>query len=232
MALSAMSAVVILLGAGAGRRLGRAEPKAFLPIGGRPMLAVAAAAATASRVAGGLIVTVPPGWEDAARACLDEIDAGASLVPGGDSRQASVRAALAEVPAGIEAVAVHDAARPFAPPELFTRVLAGVEDGADAAIPVVAVTDTVLRVRGGVVAEVEPRDELALAQTPQAFRTEVLREAHAKAAASGVAFTDDASILEWAGFEVRTVPGDPGNVKITTLADLAEADRRMGGGGA
>ena len=148
------------------------------------MLAVAAATATASRVAGGLIVTVPPGWEDAARACLEEIDAGASLVPGGDS------------------------------------------------IPVVAVTDTVLRVRGGVVAGVEPRDELALAQTPQAFRTEVLREAHAKAAASGVAFTDDASILEWAGFEVRTVPGDPGNVKITTLADLAEADRRMGGGGA
>ena len=196
------------------------------------MLAVAAATATASRVAGGLIVTVPPGWEDAARACLEEIDAGASLVPGGDSRQASIRAALAEVPAGIEAVAVHDAARPFAPPELFTRVLAGVADGADAAIPVVAVTDTVLRVRGGVVAGVEPRDELTLAQTPQAFRTEVLREAHAKAAASGVVFTDDASILEWAGFEVRTVPGDPGNVKITTLADLAEADRRMGGGGA
>jgi 2-C-methyl-D-erythritol 4-phosphate cytidylyltransferase len=232
MALSAMSAVVILLGAGAGRRLGGAQPKAFLPIGGRPMLAVAAATATASPVAGGLIVTVPPGWEDAARACLEEIDAGASLVPGGDSRQASVRAALAEVPAGIEAVAVHDAARPFAPPELFTRVLAGVADGADAAIPVVAATDTVLRVLGGVVAGVEPREELALAQTPQAFRTEVLREAHAKAAASGARFTDDASILEWAGYEVRTVPGDPANVKITTLADLAEADRRMGGEGA
>ena len=78
---------------------------------------------------------------------------------------------------------------------------------------------------------VESREELALGQTPQAFRTAALREAHANAEAVGASFTDDASMLRWAGFDVRALPGDPANVKITTLADLAQADRRMGGGG-
>jgi 2-C-methyl-D-erythritol 4-phosphate cytidylyltransferase/2-C-methyl-D-erythritol 2,4-cyclodiphosphate synthase len=131
----------------------------------------------------------------------------------------------------VEIVAVHDAARPFAPPDLFSRVLEAVEDGAVGAVPVLGVTDTVLRVRGGVVEGAEPRDELALGQTPQAFRTSVLREAHAKAEATGASFSDDASLLRWAGFDVRAIPGDPANVKITTLADLAQADRRMEGSG-
>lgn len=222
-------ATVILLGAGAGLRLGTAQPKALLPIGGRPMLAVAAAAAAASPSVGGLVVTFPPGWEGRARACVEDLRVSARFVEGGDSRQASVRAALAEVPGQIDVVAVHDAARPFASPELFARVIDAVADGADGAVPVLAVTDTVLRVRGELVEGAEPREELALGQTPQAFRTSVLREAHAKAEAAGASFTDDASMLRWAGFEVRAVPGDPANVKITTLADLAQADRRMGG---
>jgi 2-C-methyl-D-erythritol 4-phosphate cytidylyltransferase / 2-C-methyl-D-erythritol 2,4-cyclodiphosphate synthase len=224
-----VGAIVILLGAGAGRRLGAAEPKALLPIGGRPMLGVAAAAAAASPLVGGLVVTFPPGWEGRARACVEDLGVPADLVEGGDSRQASVGAALAKVPGQVEIVAVHDAARPFASPELFARVVQAVADGADGAIPVLAVTDTVLRVRGEIVEGTEPREELALGQTPQAFRTSVLREAHAKADVAGASFTDDASMLRWAGFEVRAIPGDPANVKITTIADLAHADRRMGG---
>jgi 2-C-methyl-D-erythritol 4-phosphate cytidylyltransferase len=223
------AAIVILLGAGAGRRLGGAEPKALLPIGGRPILAVAAAAAAAAPPVGGLVVTYPAGWEARARACVEDLVVDVSFVEGGVTRQDSVRAALAEIPASVEVVAVHDAARPFAPPDLFSRVLEGVE-GADGAVPVLAVADTVLRVRGDVVEGVEARDELALGQTPQAFRTAALREAHAKAEAMGAAFTDDASLLRWAGYEVHSVPGDPDNVKITTLADLAHADRRMGAG--
>jgi 2-C-methyl-D-erythritol 4-phosphate cytidylyltransferase/2-C-methyl-D-erythritol 2,4-cyclodiphosphate synthase len=160
---------------------------------------------------------------------VEDLSVPVLLVVGGGSRQASVRAALAEVPGTVDVVAVHDAARPFAPPDLFVKVLQAVDAGADGAVPVLAVTDTVLRVRREVVEGVEPRDELALGQTPQAFRTSVLREAHAKAEAAGVSFTDDASMLRWAGFDVRAVPGDPDNVKITTLADLAQADRRMGG---
>jgi 2-C-methyl-D-erythritol 4-phosphate cytidylyltransferase / 2-C-methyl-D-erythritol 2,4-cyclodiphosphate synthase len=225
------TAIVILLGAGAGRRLGAGEPKGFLPIGGRPILAVAAASAAASPLVRGLVVTFPPGWEGRARACIEPLGTDARFVEGGESRQASVRAALAEVPGAIEIVAVHDAARPFAPPGLFEGVLEAVDGGADGAVPVLSVTDTVLRVRGEVVEGAEPREKLALGQTPQAFRTTILREAHAKAEAAGASFTDDASMLRWAGFDVRALPGDPANVKITTLADLAQADRRMRGGG-
>ena len=219
-------AIVILLGAGAGRRLGAAEPKVLLSIGGRPMLGIAAAA---SPLVGGLVVTFPPGWEGGARSCVEDLGVPVDLVEGGDSRQASVGAALAKVPGQVGIVAVHDAARPFASPELFARVIQAVADGADGAVPVLAVTDTVLRVRGETVEGTEPRDELALGQTPQAFRTSVLREAHAKADVAGASFTDDASMLRWAGFDVRAIPGDPANVKITTIADLAHADRRMGG---
>lgn len=224
------AAIVILLAAGAGRRLGGPEPKALLPIGGRPVLAVAAAAAAASGVAG-LVVTFPPGWEGRARACVADLGVDVRLVEGGGTRQASVRAALEAVPASVTIVAIHDAARPFASPDLFRRVLRAVERGPDGAVPVLPVADTVLRVRGEVVEGVESREELALGQTPQAFRTAALREAHANAEAAGASFTDDASMLRWAGFEVLTVPGDPDNVKITTLADLAHADRRMGAAG-
>jgi 2-C-methyl-D-erythritol 4-phosphate cytidylyltransferase / 2-C-methyl-D-erythritol 2,4-cyclodiphosphate synthase len=224
-------AIVILLGAGAGRRLGAAEPKALLSIAGRPMLGVAAAAAAASPLVGGLVVTFPPGWEGRARACVEDLGVPVDLVEGGDSRQASVGAALAKVPGQVGIVAVHDAARPFASPELFARVIQAVADGADGAVPVLAVTDTVLRVRGETVEGTELREELALGQTPQAFRTSLLREAHAKADVASASFTDDASMLLWAGFEVRAIPGDPANVKITTIADLAHADRRMGGNG-
>jgi 2-C-methyl-D-erythritol 4-phosphate cytidylyltransferase len=221
-------AIVILLGAGAGRRLGAAEPKALLPIGGRPILAVAAAAAAASPLVRGLVVTFPPGREGRVREAVEVLGASTRFVEGGASRQASVRAALAAVPGTVDVVAVHDAARPFAPPDLFGRVLETVRQGAEGVVPVLAVTDTVLRVRGEVVEGAEPRGGLALGQTPQGFRLSVLREAHAKAEAAGASFTDDASLLRWAGFDVRAIPGDPANVKITTLADLAQADRRMG----
>jgi 2-C-methyl-D-erythritol 4-phosphate cytidylyltransferase / 2-C-methyl-D-erythritol 2,4-cyclodiphosphate synthase len=226
--MEAPHVTVILLGAGAGRRLGADEPKAFLPIGGRAILAVAAAGAGACPRVASLVIAVPPGWEGRAGDVLDGIGAPATIVAGGDSRETSVRTALAAVPEEISQVVVHDAARPFAAPDLFTRVIGALADGGDAAIPILPVTDTVVRVRSGIVAGAEPRDELSLAQTPQAFRSAALREAHDRALASGRSFTDDATLLHWAGFEVRTVPGEASNAKITTLADLAEADRRMG----
>jgi 2-C-methyl-D-erythritol 4-phosphate cytidylyltransferase len=227
--MEAPQAVVILLGAGAGRRLGGTEPKAFLTIGGRPILAVAAAGAGASPGVSSLVVAVPPGWEPAAAEALEGIATPVSIVAGGPSRADSVRAALTAVPERAALVVVHDAARPFASPDLFDRVLAGVRSGGDGATLIVPVTDTVVRVREGVLIGVEPRDELSLTQTPQAFRTASLRRAHEKAEAAGVVFTDDATMLRWAGYDVRTLAGEPGNTKITTLADLAEADRRIGG---
>ncbi len=223
------AAAAIVLAAGAGRRLGADEPKAFLSIGGRPILAVAAAAAAASGAVDELIVTVPDGFEARARSCVEGLGIPCTVIPGGDSRQASVRAALGAIGAGIELVAVHDAARPFAPPALFVSVLEAVDDEADGAIPVLPVADTVKRVLDGLVVTTVPREELALAQTPQAFRADALRAAHDRAAATGLEVTDDAQALEAAGCVVRAIPGDPMNVKITTMLDLARAEARMGG---
>jgi 2-C-methyl-D-erythritol 4-phosphate cytidylyltransferase len=221
-------AAAIVLGAGAGRRLGAEEPKAFLTIGGRTILAMAAAAAAASPAIGWVVATAPSDFEDRAEGCLKELGVDAAIVTGGPTRQASVMAALGVLQPEVEIVAVHDAARPFAPPDLFTEVVKAVRLGALGAVPVMPVADTVKRVRDGMIVGTEDRQALAIAQTPQAFRANALLEAHAGAARSGVVVTDDATMLELDG-PVRTVPGDPGNFKITTLLDLARAEARMGG---
>ncbi len=221
----------IVLAAGAGRRLGAADPKAFVTIGDRPVLAVAAAAAAASDAVHALVVTAPPGSEHRAGGCVEFLGKPVLVVTGGPTRQDSVRVALESVPADTEVVAIHDAARPFAPPDLFTEVIAAVAAGAEGAIPVIPVADTVKRVHDGLVVSTLDRDELMLAQTPQAFRLVALREAHARADASGLTVTDDAALLELAGGVVRAVIGDPMNFKITTLLDLAQAEARIGGSG-
>jgi 2-C-methyl-D-erythritol 4-phosphate cytidylyltransferase len=229
MDLETEGAVAIVLAAGAGRRLGTVDqPKAFLPIGGRPMLTVAATAAAASDRVRSLVVVAPPGWEEYAQGCVEACGRPAVVVTGGDSRQASVRAALAAID-GVPVVAVHDAARPFAAPDLFTAVIDAIDDATAGVIPVVPVTDTVKRVHEEVVIGTVDREELALAQTPQAFATEALRAAHVRAMEAGLTLTDDAAVLELAGQLVRAVAGDPMNTKITTLFDLAQAEARMGG---
>lgn len=224
-----MSAAAVILAAGAGRRLGVEVPKAFLPLGGRPILAAAAAAAAASPAISSLVVAAPPGYEHDARACLDGLQVPAAVVTGGRTRQDSVRSALAALPSDVTVVAVHDAARPFAPPDLFTTVVNAVIDGADGAVPVLPVTDTVKRVADGRVVATVDRATLGLAQTPQAFRVEVLRAAHAEAARAGTEVTDDAMLLESTAM-VAAVPGEPGNFKVTTMLDLVRARERLGAG--
>jgi 2-C-methyl-D-erythritol 4-phosphate cytidylyltransferase len=221
--------VAIVLAAGAGRRVGADEPKAFLPIAGRPILSVAAAAAAASPAIDAIVVTAPEGWEDRARACVEACTVPTTVVTGGASRQASVLAALDAVPADAAVVAIHDAARPFAPPDLFTAVVDAVTDATPGVVPLVPVNDTVKEVVDGRVVGTIDRDRLALAQTPQAFDIGVLRAAHRHAEAAGLVVTDDAAALEHDGLPIAAVPGDPGNLKITTLLDLANADARMGG---
>lgn len=215
--------VAIVLAAGSGSRLGSQEPKAFLSVGGVPM--VTRAVRAASRVAGSIVVAVPPGTEQRALALLqDELPM--HVVAGGASRQGSVRAALAGVPDGFDVVVVHDAARPFASPELFESVIEAVASGASGAIPVVAIADTVKRIRAGVVIATENRNELGLAQTPQAFRVAELRQAHDEAYAAGLDLTDDAAVMEWAGHRIAVIPGESTNVKVTTPADLERAEAR------
>lgn len=220
-------AVAIVLGAGSGERLGLETPKAFVPLGGRPILARAAAAAFLCPRIGFVVVTAPAGDEDLAHAMVEPLGAHA-VVSGGATRHASVRAALAAVPDGAEAVLCHDAARALATSDLFSAVLEAL-DGWDGVVPVVPVPDTVKRVRGEVVVGTEPREDLALAQTPQAFTVSALRDAHARAAEGEVEFTDDAAALEWAGYRVRAIAGEPANFKITTTEDLARAERLLEG---
>ncbi len=144
------------------------------------------------------------------------------VVTGGAERADSVRAGLAALPPEAEVVLVHDAVRPLASTALFARVLTALEQGDfDAIVPALPVTDTIKRVEGRHVVGTVEREGLVAVQTPQAFRLEVLRAAHAGDAQA----TDDAALVERCGGSVGTVEGDAANIKITRPEDvrLAEA---------
>jgi 2-C-methyl-D-erythritol 4-phosphate cytidylyltransferase len=147
------------------------------------------------------------------------------VVAGGSTRSASVRAGLAAVPVSADVIVVHDGARPLARPALFTAVVDAVVAGAGAAICAVPVTDTVKRVIDGVVHETLDRSTLVAVQTPQAFRAEVLRRAHAGEPEA----TDDAALVESLGERVVVVAGDPANRKLTTPLDLVVAEALVAG---
>jgi 2-C-methyl-D-erythritol 4-phosphate cytidylyltransferase/2-C-methyl-D-erythritol 2,4-cyclodiphosphate synthase len=147
-------------------------------------------------------------------------------VAGGDTRQASVRAGLEALESyAPETVLVHDAARPFASAALITRAIVAARE-CGAAVPIMAVTDTVKSVDArGVVTGTPDRTALRLVQTPQAFRFRTLLDAHRKAFAAGRdGFTDDAALAEFAGIEVATFAGEAGNMKLTSAEDFARAE--------
>lgn len=198
----------IVVGGGTGRRFGAL--KQYEQLGDRRVIDHARAAAAAS--SDGVVVVVPASDADREGA-----------VAGGATRSDSVRAGLAAVPADATIVCVHDAARPFARPELFERVIAAVVAGADGAIPAVAVTDTIKVVDDGVVVATPDRASLVAVQTPQAFRAEILRRAHGGAGDS----TDDAALVEAIGGRVVVVDGDPRNRKLTRPDDLDWARRQL-----
>ncbi|MGZ4113487.1 MAG: 2-C-methyl-D-erythritol 4-phosphate cytidylyltransferase [Actinomycetota bacterium] len=219
------AATAIVVAAGSGERLGADVPKALVPVGEVPMLVRSVRAALGCEAVTFVVIAAPEGREDVTRAMLEPLGAH-TVVAGGLSRQASVRAALGAVDPRTEIVVVHDAARPFATPSLFAAVIGALEE-AEGAIPVVPLADTVKRVEDGWVVSTPARDALAAAQTPQAFRAGALREAHRRAADQGLEFTDDAGLLEWAGYRVRAVEGVPGNFTVTTAADLDRANELL-----
>lgn len=207
----------VLVAAGRGERLGGDRPKAFARLGELPLLAEPLRRLDDCEWVDGIVVVAPPGWEDQAILLAEEIGASkvSACVPGGETRSASVRAGLAEVPADAAVVLVHDAARPLLPPEIVPRLLEALREGFDGAVPAIPVTDTVKRAREGVVLETLARDELVAVQTPQAFVATMLR-----AAAAGEG-SDCASLVEAAGGRIKVVPGDERLAKVTTPADLA-----------
>jgi 2-C-methyl-D-erythritol 4-phosphate cytidylyltransferase len=185
---------------------------------------------SARTVADGVVLVVPDRSHGVDRAVDDETDADADwgadcVVTGGPTRADSVRAGLAAVPRDATVIIVHDAARPLASPALFAAVVGAVgEGGAEGAIPVIEVSDTLKRTSGGRVGSTVDRDGLVTVQTPQAFVADALRAAHL----SGGQATDDAGLLEQMGATVRTVPGDPWNLKLTRPEDLDIAEALRG----
>ncbi|WP_288480456.1 2-C-methyl-D-erythritol 4-phosphate cytidylyltransferase [uncultured Deinococcus sp.] len=206
-----MKVAALIPAAGSGTRLGLG-PKAFVEVAGLSLLArsVAALAPHVDEV----VVALPEGWTLPA-------DVPARAIVGGQTRQDSVRLLLEAT--GAEAVLVHDAARPFLPAEVVRAVLAAAWEvgAATAALPV---ADTLVRAAPGQTwGDLIPREGLWAVQTPQGFRREVLREAHARAQADAHAATDDAGLVARLGGRVALVPGDARLFKVTAPGDLALA---------
>jgi 2-C-methyl-D-erythritol 4-phosphate cytidylyltransferase len=166
--------------------------------------------ATARSVSAGVVLVVPADVCDRPEPLADVV------VAGDDTRSGSVRRGLAALPDDATLVLVHDAARPVPVIDVWQRVVDALGAGAEAVVPAVPVTDTVRNVEGGTV----DRTRLVTVQTPQGFRVDGLRRAHA----NGDDATDDAALVERAGGTVVIVEGDPRNMKITNTTDLALAE--------
>jgi len=206
-----MTVWAIIVAAGTGSRFGATQPKQYEELAGRRVLDWSLDAARPT--ADGIVLVVPPDRVDAPEPGAD------TVVAGGPTRSASVRAGLAVVPDDCDIVVVHDAARPLASLALFESVVGTVLAGADGAVPVVPVTDTIKQIEGDEVIDTLDREDLVAVQTPQAFRADILRRAHE----GDPDATDDATLVEEAEGIVLVVPGESTNLKITGPVDLAIA---------
>ena len=201
----------IVVAAGSARRFG--QHKQYQPLGDRRVLDWSLQAARS--VSDGVVLVVPSEYAESPEPGVDRV------VAGEDTRSGSVRAGLDAVPPEATVVLVHDGARPLASGDLFKAVVAAVEQGADAVVPAIPVTDTVRSRTDGVV----DRADLVVVQTPQAFDAAVLRAAHAGSDEG----TDDASLVEAIGGTVQLVSGTPTNLKITYPTDLLLAEALLPG---
>ena len=225
---------LIVVAAGRGARLGAATPKQYLICAGKPLICHALEALAAARLYCAATVVIHPDDRaryDSALAFLSPAAAAVFGPPalGGDSRQQSVRAGLeAQVAAGAEIVLIHDAARLFPSAALVERAVSAAERFG-AAAPGASLSDTIKEIdaEGRIVATPD-RAMLRAAQTPQAFRYALIREAHRRAAAAAIdGLTDDAAVAAWAGHETYVFDGDPANVKVTTMDDFSAAEARL-----
>ena len=215
----------LIAAGGQGARFGGVRPKQLLTLGGRPILERSVDAFLRSRVIDEVIVALPAGLAGNPPAYLHSDAKPVRVVAGGARRRDSVAQAFAQISSSTDIVVIHDAARPLVSDDVIRRTIAGAA-AAGAAIAAVRAHDTVKRAGSdGVIIETIPREQIFLAQTPQAFRTSVLRDA---LAIEGEA-TDEAALAERAGHKVTLVEGDAANLKITTPDDLAIAERILGG---
>ncbi|GAA0663180.1 bifunctional 2-C-methyl-D-erythritol 4-phosphate cytidylyltransferase/2-C-methyl-D-erythritol 2,4-cyclodiphosphate synthase [Sphingomonas insulae] len=206
--------VALIVAAGSGSRAGGAVPKQYAMVAGKPLIAHAYAALCGHPLVDEVMVVIAAGAEPLARAALGDVP----LIVGGATRRESVAHGLAAVKADL--VLVHDAARPFVPAEVIDRIATALRDHA-AAMPVLTMADTL--VRDGIVV---PRDGLSRVQTPQGFRIDTLRAAHA-AWPNDEEATDDAQMVQRLGGSVALVQGDPMLDKVTHPQDFSAAEAKV-----
>ncbi|MDZ7578897.1 MAG: 2-C-methyl-D-erythritol 4-phosphate cytidylyltransferase [Candidatus Nanopelagicales bacterium] len=221
----------VIPAAGKGERLGGPVSKALRDLGGAPLLEHAVRAIAACRAVTHIVVAAPEHLLEEFSSAIAGLDTVADLhvTAGGASRTSSVRLGLAALPAGIDTVLVHDAARPLVPPEVVESVVAALMSGAQAVVPVTRVVDTIKQIdAAGRVVSTLDRSALRSVQTPQGFRRDVLTEALLRARGER---TDDAAHVEAIGVPVLVVPGHEDALKITRPIDLLTAEallrRRM-----
>jgi len=222
-----MRTVAIVPAAGSGNRMGRELSKQYLALGGMPLLVHTLNVFERCPLVDALLVVVPPSDVEAVRTemlprwSLKKL---AGVIPGGKERQDSVRAGIEALERETELVVIHDAVRPFITVELIENCIrAAAEEGA--ATVGVPVKDTVKEVGAdGRVMRTCDRNLLWLTQTPQAFRRDIIENAHRAAVRDGYRGTDDTSLVERLGIAVRMIRGDYGNIKITTPEDLVIAE--------
>ncbi len=215
---------VLVPAGGVGARLGLRTPKQFVALGGAPILAVTVRRLARHPRVAAVVVAAPETHVALARRLLTGAGGRVpvAVVAGGATRQESVWRALQQAPSQAAIVVVHDAVRPFVTPALVDAVT-GAARAEGAAICALPITETVKRVQDGLVEATLDRATLWAVQTPQAFHTPLLREAHEKALRDGFVGTDEAMLVERLGHRVRVVAGDARNIKITTPADLRRA---------
>lgn len=215
-----MSVVVIIPAAGSGSRFGGPVPKQFQQLGGRPIVQRVVERFLLSGFVDRIVVAVA---EPLLTVVRQQTEDRVQFVAGGETRQQSVRNALAAAAADFDLTAVHDAVRPFFRVATFRALLdAAREHGAS--LPALPLTDTIHATRGGRLTATIDRSNLVAAQTPQCFRTEILRDILARAAAEAFDATDEAGLAARYGYDVQVVAGDPFNIKITRPEDLALAE--------
>jgi len=214
---------VVLVAGGHGRRVGGPVAKQFLPLAGVPVLVRTAERFVDLPGLTRFVVVAAPEEFERCEELLTPLGLPLAFAPAGAERQQSVASGLAATEGTCAIVVVHDAVRPFVRGGEIVACIAAARD-CGAALLATAVADTVKRAIGDRVHETVPRADLWLAQTPQAFRAAVLREAHASVATGGLVATDDAALVERLGHPVAIVPGQARNRKLTSRDDFAWAE--------
>jgi len=219
----------IILAAGLGKRMGGNTMKQYLQVGCRPVIVQTLLVFEKSLIVDEVILVSPESELASSMRFVKEagLHKVVKILAGGKERQDSVRNGLHAVSKKSGIVIIHDGVRPFVTEKIISDVVAAAE-ASGAALAAVPVKDTVKEAAGKVVNRTIPRDKLWLAQTPQAFRYEVIKAAFENADINGLRGTDDASLVEAAGNKVSIVMGSYSNIKITTPEDLRYAKMLIG----